>query len=391
MCRRAHGLMTFLAFVTGAVNNTFDFRVSIHVQLYCGAAFNVLLYQVCCLLKGIFFKEGWKCFVPTETSKKVILKKIILKINERFIMWISKYTSKLDYIQYACNFRLWSINGRLIMHFLFVILLITFVESCQCESLLVITWANDTSPNNFPRDVPRESIGNWKFNARKLDRQQSASPAWISRRNQTSRTAGSHISRKNVYPSNWSGVRTSTGQKRNDGSFFPGRWNLRNISVPREDTRQKTPSNTASSKFTNAQKRQIVQLHNEIRKSVIPRASNMKKMVSQMLSEIQELSLHLFVLVPNFKYIHFRKLFWSALWICSYFLPTQHVQFIEMGQHPWTFGTTVCRDVLGNTQCQKTQAEVGGLQKCGGEYSPYLGLGSRIQKRSPRPKDTWGF
>ncbi|XP_048733025.2 glioma pathogenesis-related protein 1-like [Ostrea edulis] len=164
------------------------------------------------------------------------------------------------------------------MHFLFVILLITFVESCQCESLLVITWANDTSPNNFPRDVPRESIGNWKFNARKLDRQQSASPAWISRRNQTSRTAGSHISRKNVYPSNWSGVRTSTGQKRNDGSFFPGRWNLRNISVPREDTRQKAPSNTASSKFTNAQKRQIVQLHNEIRKSVIPRASNMKKM-----------------------------------------------------------------------------------------------------------------
>lgn len=155
------------------------------------------------------------------------------------------------------------------------------VEVCQCNLPLVITWAtNGTHPRNLHGTGARGNSGN---NHHQGNRQQSSFPTRAPPRNVYPRpdSAISHVSRQNIHPTNWNrGRPVSTNGNRDT-------WNSRRgLVVPREDSRsgQQIITGSSLSNFTTAQKKEIVDLHNKIRRSVSPRASNMKKMASNCIS-----------------------------------------------------------------------------------------------------------
>lgn len=149
------------------------------------------------------------------------------------------------------------------------------VELCQCKLPLVITWAtNGTHPRNLHGTGKRGNFGN---NHHQGNRQQSVFPTSSPSRNLYPRSdsANSHVSRQNIHPTNWNRGRPVPTNGNRDT------WNSRRgLVVPREDSRtgQQIITGSSLSNFTTAQKKEIVDLHNKIRRSVSPRASNMKKM-----------------------------------------------------------------------------------------------------------------
>uniref|UniRef100_K1QLA2 Peptidase inhibitor 16 n=1 Tax=Magallana gigas TaxID=29159 RepID=K1QLA2_MAGGI len=149
------------------------------------------------------------------------------------------------------------------------------VEICQCNLPLVITWAtNDTHPRNVHGKAARGNLGN---NHHLRNRQHSTFSTRAPPRNLFPRPdrANSHVSRQNIHHTNWNRGRPVPTNGNRDT------WNSRRgLVVPREDSRseQQIIPGVSLSNFTTAQKKEIVDLHNKIRRSVSPRASNMKKM-----------------------------------------------------------------------------------------------------------------
>ncbi|XP_034298971.2 glioma pathogenesis-related protein 1 [Magallana gigas] len=161
------------------------------------------------------------------------------------------------------------------MRCLLWIFVVLSAEVCQCNLPLVITWAtNDTHPRNVHGKAARGNFGN---NHHLRNRQHSTFSTRAPPRNLFPRPdrANSHVSRQNIHPTNWNrGRPVPTSGNRNT-------WNSRRrLVVPREDSRsgQQIITGVSLSNFTTAQKKEIVDLHNKIRRNVSPKASNMKKM-----------------------------------------------------------------------------------------------------------------
>lgn len=154
------------------------------------------------------------------------------------------------------------------MRYLLWVSITMSMKFCQSEHPLVISWVNNTRARN-----DRIPSRNFEItNAHQRNRQLPISPQWSQ-----GHFAGknSHVSRQNIRPSNWNARRRVSGN--------PNDWNSRGGTVPpRHDAGQGTVITESSSNFTMAQKREIVDLHNKIRRSVHPRASNMKIMVNML-------------------------------------------------------------------------------------------------------------
>lgn len=154
------------------------------------------------------------------------------------------------------------------MRYLLWVSITMSMKFCQSEHPLVISWVNNTRARN-----DRIPSRNFEItNAHQRNRQLPISPRWSQ-----GHFAGknSHVSRQNIRPSNWNARRRVSGN--------PNDWNSRGGTVPpRQDAGQGTVITESSSNFTMAQKREIVDLHNKIRRSVHPRASNMKIMVNML-------------------------------------------------------------------------------------------------------------
>ncbi|XP_062578942.1 glioma pathogenesis-related protein 1-like [Saccostrea cucullata] len=161
--------------------------------------------------------------------------------------------------------------------FLWIFLALT-VEICQCKLPLVVTWVNDTGSSHSPRNMHHRS--SLAGNAHQINRHQTVPINWSSRRSlsRASENVPVLFNRQNIYPSNRNRVKSSTGLNVNSDRSFSGQWGSQKKIVHREDTREKPYSSSTASRLSEAQKRQIVDLHNKIRRSVTPSAANMKKM-----------------------------------------------------------------------------------------------------------------
>lgn len=160
------------------------------------------------------------------------------------------------------------------MRCLLRIFVVLSVELCQCQMPLVITWASGTHPRNLHGTAAR---GNFENSRHHRNRQPSSFPTIPPSRNLFPRpdSSNSHVSRQNINPTKWNRGRPVTTNRNRDSWI-----SRRGLMVPREDSSsgQQVIAASSLSNFTSAQKREIVNLHNKIRRSVVPRASNMKKM-----------------------------------------------------------------------------------------------------------------